>query len=302
MKDYTAYLNGKWVPFSTVKVDPMDRGFLVGDVVFDVARTFNGKAFRLKQHIDRLYRSLNYVRIDPGLSPQEMIDISEETVKRNEPNRPKFGEFTIWQIVTRGPGTAADAGPPMVCIKLSDVNFHRFAHLYESGAHGVITRTKSYSAQSLDPKIKHFSRMNFNMADLEAADVDPEAYPILTDMDGFLTEGTGNNIFLVTNGVIRTPMDNAILQGVSRGMVIDLAHQLDLPLVEENLQPYDLYTADEAFITGSSPSVLPMTRVDMRTIGNGLPGPVTRQLIAAWGESVGVDIVGQALNAVKAKA
>ena len=96
-------------------------------------------------------------------------------------------------------------------------------------------------------------------------------------------------------------MDNAILQGVSRGMVIDLAHQLDLPLVEENLQPYDLYTADEAFITGSSPSVLPMTRVDMRTIGNGVPGPVTRQLIAAWGESVGVDIVGQALNAVKAK-
>ena len=93
MADYTAYFNGEWVPFSQVKIDPMDRGFLVGDVIFDVARTFNGKSFRMDQHIDRLYRSLKYVRIDPGLSPREMYDISEEAIARNEHLREDVGDF-----------------------------------------------------------------------------------------------------------------------------------------------------------------------------------------------------------------
>ena len=119
------------------------------------------------------------------------------------------------------------------------------------------------------------------------------------DMDGYLTEGTGANVFLVSNGVIKTPQDRAILQGISRGMVLDLAHQLELETVEEDLQPYDLYTADEAFFTGTSPCVLPVTKADHRQIGDGHPGPVTNQLLAAWGESVGVDIVGQALHGAK---
>ena len=135
--------------------------------------------------------------------------------------------------------------------------------------------------------------MNFNLADLEAADVDPEGWPILTDSEGNLTEGTGYNVFLVTDGVIRTPGDRNILQGISRGMVFDLAEQLEIPLVEEDLQPYDMYTADEAFFSSTTPCVLPVTVVDKREIGDGRPGPIVQQLLSAWSETVGLDIVDQ---------
>ena len=114
--------------------------------------------------------------------------------------------------------------------------------------HGAITRTRSYTPESVDPKVKHYSRMNFNLAEeLEANDADEGAWPILRNENGNLTEGSGHNVFLVTDGVIRTATDRALLQGVSRGMVFDLARQLDIPVTEEHLQPYDLYTSDEAF-------------------------------------------------------
>jgi branched-chain amino acid aminotransferase len=160
----------------------------------------------------------------------------------------------------------------------------------------VIVRRRSYPPDALDPKVKNLSRMNFNLAELEAADVDPHGWPILTDSRGNLTEGIGYNLFLVGDGVIRTPGDRSVLQGVSRAMVIDLAKTLDIPLAEEDLQPYDLYTADEAFFSSTSPCVLPVTRVDHRRIGDGVPGPVVRRLLTAWGHAVGVDIVEQALQ------
>ncbi len=298
MTEFTAYFNGEWVPDSQVKIDPTDRGFQVADVVFDVARTFGGKSFRMKEHVDRLYRSLKYVRIDAGLSAQEMIDVSEETIRRNEHLRPEGGDFNITQFVTRGKGRAYEAGPPTVCVRVYPIDFGRYRDGYENGMHGVITRTRSYSPESLDPKVKHYSRMNFTLAELEANDADPGAWAILTDNEGNLTEGIGYNVLLVTDGVIRSPGDRAILQGVSRGMVFDLARQLDIPVVEEDLQPYDLYTADEAFFTSTSPCVLPLTVVDHRQVGDGKPGPITQQLLAAWGEAVGVDVVDQALRSV----
>ncbi len=297
LADYTAYFNGEWVPYSQVKIDPRDRGFTAGDVVFDVARTFNGKSFRMKEHVDRLYRSLKYVRIDAGLSSQEFVDISEEAIARNESLRSEVGDFAVSQFVTRGPGSwPREAGPPTVCVSVRPIAFARYAKHYSGGAPSVITRTRSYSAESLDPKVKHYSRMNFNLAELEAADVDPEAWPILTDLDGNLTEGTGYNVLLVTDGTIRSPGDRSILQGVSRGTVFELAEQLQIPVVEEDLQPYDLYTADEAFFASTSMCVLPVTSADKRQIGDGRPGNVTQQLLAAWSERVGLDIVGQALR------
>ena len=290
---YTAYLNGDWVPRSELKIDVSDRGFRVGDTVYDVTRTFNGKSFRLKEHVDRLYRSLKYTRIDPGLSAEEMLEVSEEAIRRNEHLLSEDGDFSIRQIITRGSGrSASTAGPPTVIIEVAP-NLWDAAPFYESGAHCVIARTRSYSAESMDAKIKHHSRMNFNLADLEAKDVDPQAWPVLTDTDGNLTEGTGYNLFLVTDGVIRSPGDSAILQGISRGAIFDLAAQLDIPFVEEALQPYDLYTADEAFISNTNFCVLPVTKADTRKIGDGVPGPIVQQLLAAWSEWVGVDIVDQ---------
>jgi branched-chain amino acid aminotransferase len=141
--------------------------------------------------------------------------------------------------------------------------------------------------------------MNFNLAELEAGDIDPKGWPVLTDTSGNFTEGVGYNLFLVTNGVIRTPGDSAILQGVSRMTVFKVAKQLGLRVSEEELQPYDLYTADEAFFSSTPFSVLPVTKVDKRAIGDGKPGKITQQLLAAWSEQVGVDIVDQAERFVK---
>ena len=297
MADYTVYFSGEWIPFSQVKIDPMDRGFMLGDVVFEVARTFNGKIFRLEEHIDRLYRSLKYTRISPGLSAEEMSEISERVVNINEHLRAEVGDYTIWQFVTRGPGRwTRSAGPPSVCVRISPIDFGRFTQYFDKGTHGVITRTRSYSNESLDSKIKHHSRMNFNLAELEATDVDPDAWPILMDIQGNITEGTGYNIFIVTDGVIRTPGDSNILQGVSRGMVFDLARQLNIPIIEEDLQPYDLYTADEVFFSSTSYCILPVTKINNRHIKDQAPGRMTQQILAAWSEVVGVDIVGQALQ------
>ena len=297
MADYTAYFNGEWMPASQVKIDPMDRGFLVGDAVFDVFRTFNGKSFRLKEHVDRLYRSLSYVRIDPGHSPEEMFKLSEEIIRRNEHLRAEVGDFAVWQFVTRGRGRwAHSAGPPAVGIFIRSLGLGRFTHLYKEGAHGVIVRIRSFPPDSLDPKCKNFSRMNFNLAELEAGDVDKAGWPILLDSRGNLSEGVGYNLFMVTDDAIRTPGDRSVLQGVSRGVVFDLAKRLGIPCVEEDLQPYDLYTANEAFLTSTSPCVLPVTRVDRRPIGRGAPGPIVERLLAAWSAEVGVDIVEQAVK------
>lgn len=295
LADFTAYWNGEWVSYPQIKIEPNDRGFFVGDAIYDAERTFNGKSFRLKDHIDRLYRSLNYIRLDPGLSPQEMLDISEEAIRRNEHMLAELGDLTIHQYVTRGPGKwTRDAGPPTVIVDILPIDFARFGPLYKPGIHAVIARTRSYSPEQLDPKIKHISRMNFSLADLEAAAVDPEAWAVLTDLDGNITEGVSNNVFLVTDGVLRTSGDRSNLQGVSRRIVFELARQLDIPVVEEDLQPYDFYTADEAFFSQTSFCILPVVKVDTRPLGDGKPGPITQQLLAAWSEKVGVDIADQA--------
>lgn len=298
--DTVAYFNGSWVPRSQVKIDLLDRGFYVGDAVFDIARTFNGKSFKMREHVERLYRSLKHVRIDCGISLDEMIDLSEECVRKNEKFRKEVGDWHVWQAVTRGiGGWRAEPGPPTVIIQCVPVPFKTYAHLYKTGGHLVVAKSRSYSPEMLDPKVKHYSRLNFNLADLEAKDVDPEGWPVLLDQKGNLTEGTGYNVFIVTNGVIRTSGDSVLLQGVSRGAVFEVAEQLGIPYAQEELQPYDLYTADEAFISNTPTCILPMTKADNRVVGNGKPGPITQQILAAWSEKVGLDIVDQAVRFAK---
>jgi branched-chain amino acid aminotransferase len=295
MGEFIAYLNGKWIPRSELKIDVADRGFRVGDTVFDVTRTFNGTSFLLDRHIDRLYRSMKYTRIDIGMPIEEMTRITVEAVERNREHLAEHGDFDIWHAITRGPGRwAYECENPTVIIDVAPVPWDWFGDSM-AGAKGVITKTRSMSAETVDPKIKHHSRLNFNMAEMEAGDVEPNGgWPILTDGSGNLTEGVGYNMFLVTNGTIRTPKDTSILQGVSRSFVFDLARQLDIPIVEEDLQPYDLYTADEAFFSSTPFCVLPVTTVDKREVGDGEPGPMFKQLMSAWSEHAGLDIWDQA--------
>ena len=293
MSEFIAYLNGEWVPRSELKVHVDDRGFRVGDTVFDVTRTFNGTSFLLDRHMDRLYRSMKYVRIDIGISIKEMTRLTEEAVEKNLGHLEEAGDFDIWHCITRGPGRwAYEANAPTVIIDVAPIPWDWFGSDL-NGAKGVITKTRSMSSQTVDPKIKHHSRLNFNLAEMEAGDIEDHGWPVLTDASGNLTEGVGYNLFTVTNGVIRTPNDTSILQGVSRGYVFELAEQLGMQVIEEDLQPYDLYTADEAFFSSTPYCLLPVTAFDKRDIGDGKPGPVFKQLMSAWSERVGMDVVGQ---------
>jgi len=296
---FMAYFNGKWIPTDECKVSIADRGFTLGDGVFEVDRTFNGKIFDLNGHLDRLFRSLKYVRIDPGLTYQEIADISEEVVDRNWPLIAAGGDMTVTQRITRGIGrSVAETGEPTVYIGGASLDFNRFAHLYDKGCHVVFARTRAYHPDSLDPKVKHQSRMNFVMADLEANDVDHGAWPVLLDLEGNISEGTGFNIWIVKDGILKSPGDRTMLQGISRKAILKLAKNLDIPIQTEDIQLYDAYNADEVFISGTSHCMLPVSKLDNRPMGSNMPGPVVSRLLSAWSEQVGVDIIGQSRSQV----
>lgn len=298
MPEPLSFFNGDYVPDSECKIHISDRAFLRGDTVYDVSRTFNGKVHRLGEHLDRLYRSLNFARIDPGMSIDELETVTHEVIRRNPPDQ--GGDSVVWHTVVRGyappPARINVMVPATVCVSVKPIDFGGFAHRYQTGCHVVFPRTRSYSPQSLEPKLKHYSRMNFSLAELEATDVDPEAQAVLLDLDGNISENTTGNFFIVTDGVLRTPTDRSILQGVSRLDIFDLAKNLGIPTSEEDLQPYDAYTADEAFLTNTIYCALPVARIDNRPLRSEVPGPVMHRLMAAWSEMVGLDIVDQALH------
>ena len=292
--EYLIWINGQYVPRNEASIPMTDRGFRLGDVVFDTSRTFNGKVFRLREHLDRLYRSLQYTRINPGMSLSDMENLTLEVVERNESIRATGDDYMITQIVTRGEG--GRVGRDMdanVSIWIDPIDFVRYSPEFQNGAHVVIPKTRSYSAEQIDPKVKHYSRLNFVMADLEATDVDPDAHPVLLDTDGNISENVGGNFFIVSDGVLKTANDKSILQGISRLTLLELAEQLGIPTSEEDIQPYDLYNADEAFLCSTPYCLLPVGKADNRQVGDEVPGPITKQLLAAWSEKVGVDIVDQ---------
>ena len=297
MNEAVAYCNGEWKPRSQISIDLGDRGFYLGDAVFDLVRTFGGRPFRIHDHVDRFFRSLMYVRLDPNVSYAEMVALGEECVARNEPIRQRIGDWSVWFGVTRGLADwrTLDAHPTFI-VHAAQVPFDSFADQYAAGASAVITRSRNHTHQSLEPKLKHTSRMHLNLADLEARDVDAKAWPILLDAEGNVAEGSGSNLFVVCGGVLRTPGEASILQGVTRKVVFELAEDLGIPVQVEAIQPYDIYTADEVFFTSTPFCVLPVTQVDRRQISGGRPGPVATRLLAAFSEMVGIDVVDQALR------
>ena len=272
-----------------------DRGFRLGDVVFDTSRTFNGKVFRLRDHLDRLYRSLKYTRIEPPMTIDELESITTEVVERNESAREPGDDY----MVTRGEGGTLDQKDHNIVVWIDPLGWERYARYYRQGVPVVIPKTRSLSSRQLEPKVKHYSRLPSILADLEAADVDPDSLALMLDLDGNISEGSGSNLFLVSDGVLKTPDDRSILQGVSRKTILELAEQLEIPTSEEDLQPYDLYNADEAFMSTTPFCMAPIAKADSRQVGEAVPGPITNQLFAAWSEQVGVDIVDQATQRAK---
>jgi branched-chain amino acid aminotransferase len=299
MEERIVYLNGAFVPESQAKVSVLDSGFNAGDGVYDVTRTFGQKPFRLREHTERLFRSLQYTRIDCGMSSEEMEKITLEVLDRNKPQLRANEDLALWQVVSRGVRSSRGnrvVGGATVTVYSVIVNFPEFASFYVEGAPIVIPSTRRVPPECLESKAKITNKMNHNMASFEAKQVDPRAIPLMLDIDGNLSETSAHNFFLVVNGKLCTPSDRNVLGGITKEAVFGLARQLGIEIVEGNFTPYDLYTAEEAFLASTSPSFVPVRTVNGAKIGKGAPGPMTLRLIGAWNKMVGMDIVDQALS------
>jgi branched-chain amino acid aminotransferase len=295
------YLNGQFVPESEARISIFDSALMVGDMIFEFTRTFNGQPFHLPAHLERLYTGLKILEIECGLSLAEMEAATRQTVEINRPHFPAGVDFQIVHNVSRGPVGyypllfPAEARPTVaINTWLMTFQLGALAGAYDRGVHAVTPRQPALPARLVDPKIKSRSRIYYQIADLQAKKIDPQGWALLLDEAGFITEGTRANFFIVKAGQLLTAEPRNILRGVTRQQVLALAREVGLPCRETNIEPYDVITADEAFFTGTSFSILPATRFNGQPIGNGRPGPITERLIGAWNELVGVDIKAQA--------
>ena len=295
-----AWFNGRFVPESQVLVPFRDRSWIFGDGVFDVARTFKGRVFRLEEHVERLYRSLKALRIDSGLPSDEMVRISHEVIERNRHLLGPDDDYWVAQRVSRGvqkvDGDNWDHYGPTVIVECMPLPLKARARLFRDGIDVIVPSVRRTSPDALTPRAKTHNYLNLISADLEVHARDPEAWAVLLDVNGNLCEGLGSNIFVVRGGRLLTPLERYVLPGVSRQTVIDLAAEIGIPFAEVDLDLYDAYTADEAFITSTSLCLCPVRSVNGTGIGDGpLPGPLTRRLRDAYTDLVGLDFTAQYL-------
>jgi branched-chain amino acid aminotransferase len=296
-----AWFNGKIVPESEVKVPFRDLSWTYGDGVFDMTRTFNGAAFRLREHIQRLFRSLKYTGIDPGLSEGEMVAISEDVLERNRHLLAKDDDFWLGQRVSRGvkkvEGDNWDHYGPNVIVECLPLPLKERASLFRDGIDVIVPSVRRVPPDSLTPRAKTHNYLNLIMADREVRARDPNAWAVLLDVNGNLSEGLGSNIFVVRDGRLRTPRERYVLPGISRQATIDLAQELGSPCAEDDVDLYDAYTADEIFLTSTSLCICGVRSINGNKPGAGaVPGPVTARLIEAYKQSVGCDYVAQYLR------
>ena len=292
------YLSGAMVPESEAKISIFDSAVMLGDSLTESTRTFGHKPFRLDEHLTRLYRSLKVSRVDPGLSPAEMKRVTLDLLEANQSLMGPNDDCWIVHNVSRGlmkPGpSTAQANPATIMIFTAPMDLRGWARYYTEGCHAVTSISRAVPAQSLDARIKNRSRLFYTLADQEARLVDSEAQCVILDIDGNVSENKGGNVFAVVDGKLLTPTTENCLAGISRQTVLELAVGLNIPVSEMRLQTYDFYTADEMFFTSTPYGIMPATRFNGLQIGDGRVGSITKQLLAAWSDRVGVDIVGQA--------
>jgi branched-chain amino acid aminotransferase len=295
-----AWFNGKIVRESEVVIPFRDQGFLRGDAVFDMTRSFNGKAFRIEEHVARLYRSLRYLDIDPGVAPGEMVSISEEVLKRNRHLLGPGEDYWLAQRISRGvsrvPGDNWDHYGPNVIVDCVPLPLRERAKNFRDGIDVVTPSLRRTPPDSLSPRAKMHQYLNLVLADREVKAQNSEAWAVLLDVNGNLAEGQGSNIFLVRDGGLTTPRDRFVLPGISRQATIDLARERHIPFEEKDIDLFDAYTADECFLTSTSLCICGVRSLNGRGFGAGrVPGPVTQRLIDAYREMVGCDFVAQYL-------
>ncbi len=276
------YVNGRLVPKEQAVISVFDHGFLYGDGVFEGIRAYNGRVFRLKEHLDRLFLSARAVILDTQRTKEQMQEAVLQTLRAN-----RLKDAYIRLIVTRGRGDLGldprKCPQPSLIVIADKINLYP-PEYYAEGLEVMTVSTRRNSPQALSPNIKSLNYLNNVLAKIEAnlADV-PEA--IMLNLEGFVAECTADNIFYIRGKDLYTPPTTAgALAGVTRQCVLELAPRLGLRAEEKLFTPYDLYTADEVFLTGTAVEVVPVRRIDSRTVGSGRPGPLTQKLIAAFRE------------------
>ena len=230
-----AYLNGEYLAENRVLLPFRDRGFLYGDAVFDTTRTFGHRIFRLQAHVDRLYRSLRYLRIDPGLAPEQVIAITEEVLERNRHLLGPWDDYWVSQRISRGVASVDGEEPARagatVLVECTPLPLRERADLYRDGIRVIVPAQRQRPPEALSPRAKTSNYLNMIVADQEVTAIDPGAWAVLLDMQGHLAEGRGSNLFLVSAGELLTPRSLNVLPGISRQTVTRACGQLGIPAV-----------------------------------------------------------------------
>ena len=296
---HLVYINGEMFPPDEAKISVFDSAVTLGDTMTESTRTFGHEPFKLERHVERLYKSLKVGRINPGLTPQEMMDITLEVLQGNLPHVPSDEDVWIVHNISRGPGAlAADPtqqrSPATVIIHTAPLILSDWAGFYTEGCHAVTPFSRAIPTQSLDARIKNRSRLAYTLAEAEVKLVDPAAQSVILDTDGNVTENKGGNFFIYADGALKTPHARGALAGISRETALELAEGLGIATQVTDFQPYDIYTAEEAFFTSTPYCIMPATKFNGLPVGDGKVGPVTRRLLEAWSELVGLDIAAQA--------
>ena len=298
-------MNGEFVPETEAKVSIYDSSLMFGDMVFEMTRSFNGKQFKLMEHIDRLFDGIRILRIPFSLTKKEVYEACMQTVEKNASDFAEDDEHRLMIDVSRGllgiyegiEGLRKGSNLIIADFPLR-WTVSSMGSLFSTGINAVVTSQRAIPAQLMDPKIKNRSRLFYLMANIEASQFEGDNnWALLLDQEGFISEGTGDNFFIIKNNVVITPEGRNILRGISRQYIMeDIAPKLGMSVVEKNIEPFDVYTADEAFMTGTPFCMLPVTSFNGVKIGSGNVGPKFLELLNAWSTNVGVDIKEQIIS------
>ena len=287
------YLNGETYEEADAKISPFDRGFLWGDGVYEVTPCFGTELFRLDDHIDRLYRSLRYVQIDPGMDRAAMTQATLDLLAANvAAGRIEAGAmYRCGHWVTRGTDVSSHAAAAStaatVLIFFRRAEAEAIAQSQAEGIKLVVTPTRRSSPASIEARAKVTSKMNQILAELDAGA--HGGVSLMLDLDGYVSENSSANFFMARDGVLITPPEGNILEGVTRKVVFELAGELGIPVEEKLFTLYDIAQADEYFLTSSAICAMPVRQVDRHLPRAGIPGPITGRLIDAFAQVTGYD-------------
>jgi branched-chain amino acid aminotransferase len=274
------YIDGKYLDEADAKISVFDHGLLYGDGIFEGIRAYNGRVFRLKEHVDRLFYSAKAILLEIPISPAEMIKAVVETCRQNH-----LRDGYIRLVVTRGVGTLGlnpnRCKNPSVIVIADKIQLYP-KEMYNNGLDIVTVPTTRNLHNSLNPAIKSLNYLNNILAKIEANNAGVEE-AVMLNADGYVAECTGDNIFIVKGHQLQTPpLSAGALYGITRGVVMDLAREAGLQVSEPNLTRYDLFNADECFLTGTGAEMIPVVKIDGRVIGTGKPGAVIQSLTAKY--------------------